>query len=171
MKNFNVTKLFVVIALFLFAGLSIASAAEKNGYVELGVLFDKYSKTKEADKLLADMAKEKQGERDKLVEDIRRMKDELVLLSENGEEKVKKQAEIDEKIKELQDFDTKTRDELNKVRDEKVKDIFDTLNNAIKDFAEKNKYDFIFSDRALVYKNEKYNVTEDVLTALEEEGK
>ena len=167
LKKTSKSILFLMLIVFTVVGVaSISYAAEKKGYVELGVLFDKYDKTKMADEELAKMAKDKQTQRDNLVTSIRRMKDELVLLAEDGEEKIKKQSEIDKKLTELQKFDENTRTELGKIRDEKVKLIFDELNNAIQDYAVANKYDFIYSDRALIYKNEKYNITDEVLESL-----
>jgi Skp family chaperone for outer membrane proteins len=147
----------------LYVGETRAFAAEKTGYVVLATLFDQYEKTQDADEKLSETAAQKQTERDKMVENIRRMKDELVVLSDEGEEKLKKQAEIDEKIKELQAFDEETRKELREIRDANVKEIFDDLKASIEEYGEKNKYDLIFTDRALVYQNEKLDITDAVL--------
>jgi len=153
----------IIVAGCVYSGSGQAFAAEKTGYVVLGTLFDQYAKTQDADTTLSETAAQKQTDRDKMVENIRRMKDELVVLSEEGEEKVKKQAEIDGKIKELQAFDEETRKELREIRDANVKEIFDDLKGSIEKYGEKNKYDFIFTDRALVYQNEKMNITDAIL--------
>ncbi len=149
--------------LFMFTGVCLAG---ERGYVELRTLFDKYEKTQDADKNLSELATQKQGERDTLVKDIRRMKDEMVVLADKGEEKVKKQAEIDQKIKELQMFDEKTREELREIRDTNIQEIFSDINKLVEDYGKNKKYDFIFSDRALVYKEEKFNITNVILEKL-----
>jgi len=147
----------------MFTGVCLAG---ERGYVELRTLFDKYEKTQDADKNLSELATQKQGERDTLVKDIRRMKDEMVVLADKGEEKVKKQAEIDQKIKELQMFDEKTREELREIRDTNIQEIFSDINKLVEDYGKNKKYDFIFSDRALVYKEEKFNITNVILEKL-----
>ena len=166
MKKSSVLFYLVIFTLCtLYVCPAVCFAGEK-GYVELRTLFDKYEKTKDADKKLSDLAAKKQEERDALVADIRRMKDEMVVLADAGEEKVKKQAEIDQKIKELQSFDETTRAELRKIRDANVQEIFADLNGVIADYGKNKKYDFIFSDRALVYKEEKFNITNIILEKL-----
>jgi len=166
MRNWKIFLCAVVVimcGLFVYTGVCLAG---EKGYVELRTLFDKYEKTKDADKKLSDSATQKQEERDALVGDIRRMKDEMVVLADKGEEKVKKQAEIDQKIKELQMFDEKTREELRKVRDANIQEIFSDINTLVDDYGKNKKYDFIYSDRALVYKDEKFNITNVILEKL-----
>jgi len=149
---------------WLSAGTSFA--ADKTAYVVLGTLFDKYTKTQEADTELSGIAAEKQKDRDAMVESVRRMKDEMVVLSEGGDERIKKQAEIDAEIKKLQGFDEETRKALREIRDNNVKAIFEDLNTAIEAYGAKNKYDYVFTDRALIYKNPKLDITNAVLTDL-----
>jgi len=141
-------------------------ADKKVGYVEIRTLFDGYNKTKDVDAVISEDANGKQQERDGLVEEIRRMKDEMVVLAEKGDEKVKKQAEIDQKIKELQAFDEQSRNALRQTRDEKVKEIFDDLTVAIEEYGKQNGFEMIFSDRALVYKDSKLNITNVILNSL-----
>jgi len=154
---------------FLMAGLSFA--AEKFAYVELRKMFDEYERTKDADAEITALANTKQQERDELVEEIRRMKDEMVVLADKGDEKRLKQEEIDVKIKELQQFDEMTRNQLREIRDQNVKDIFDDLNGAIQKYGEKRGFDFVFSDRALAYKNEKLDITAPILKELNKDYK
>lgn len=169
-KSRRIIQVLLIVAIIgagcICSGASQAWAAEKTAYVVLGTLFDKYGKTQEADAKLSELAQQKQTERDEMVEAIRRMKDELVVFSDGSEEKMKKQAAIDAKIKELQAFDEETRNELREIRDNNVKDIFEDLNSAIEEYGKKNKYDYIFTDRALVYKSEKLDITESVLSAV-----
>jgi outer membrane protein len=173
MQKSKMIKIVLIVAMMgcVFCMGAEVYGAEKTAYVVLGSLFDQYGKTQEADAKLSELAQQKQTERDAMVEAIRRMKDELVVFSDEGEEKMKKQTEIDNKIKELQSFDEETRTELRDIRDNNVKDIFEDLNAAIEEYGKKNKYDYIFTDRALVYKNEKLDITDAVLSDINKKYK
>ena len=59
--------------------------------------------------MLEDKGKGKEDERAKMVDEVKKLKDEQALLSEKA--KAEKQGAIDTKIKALQDYDTKTRNE------------------------------------------------------------
>ncbi len=160
---------FVVFALFV-AGFTIfgvpegQAAGEKIGYVDLARIFDEYQKTKEFDKSLESKGAQKQADRDKMVAEIKRLRDEAELLSAKAKED--KQAAIDEKIKVLQDFDRNTRDSLRRERDTMVKDILKEIEAVIQDFGKSQGYSFIFNDRVLVYKSEGSDLTPQVVKAL-----
>lgn len=160
--------IFVVI-LFLLAGLVMPAAqafaaADKIGYVDLARVFDEYQKTKTFDKSLEGKGAEKQGERDKMVNEIKKLRDEAELLSAKAKDD--KQAQIDDKIKALQDFDRNTRDALRKERDGMVRDILKEIETVIQEYGKSNGYAFIFNDRVLVYKAEGADVTNQVIKVL-----
>jgi len=160
---------FVLFALFI-AGFTVfgvsesQAAGEKIGYVDLARIFDEYQKTKEFDKSLESKGAQKQVDRDKMVAEIKRLRDEAELLSAKAKED--KQAAIDEKIKVLQDFDRNTRDALRRERDTMVKDILKEIEAVIQDFGKSQGYSFIFNDRVLVYKSEGSDLTPQVVKAL-----
>ena len=161
-------KIFLFMGLMAF-GLSLfvrpAQAAElKVGYLDVAKSFDEYKKTKEADTALESQAKVKQAERDKLVSEITRLRDELELLSEKG--KQDKQVVIDEKVKKLQEFDKTTRGELQKQRDAVVGDILKEIDKVVQDYGKKEGFDLILNDKVIVYKKDTLNVTDSVLKAL-----
>ncbi|MBU1862963.1 MAG: OmpH family outer membrane protein [Candidatus Omnitrophica bacterium] len=163
-RKYGVIGVVAVCCIFLFSGISVAG--EKTGYVNMEVLFDSYEKTKDADAAITQLANAKQIERDALVENIRRMKDEMVVLAEEGEARRKKQEDIDRQIKDLQAFDEETRKDLRGVRDERVKEIFDDLDAAIKTYGQKKGYDLIFNNRALAYSSDDFDVTDAILKDL-----
>ena len=160
----------VVLSLMLFAGLAAAGATQayavgdKIGYVDLSKVFDDYLKTKEFDKSLEAKGAQKQVERDKLVNEVKKLRDESELLSAKAKED--KQAQIDEKIKALQDFDRITRDALRKERDGIVRDILKEIEAVIQNFGKSQGYLFIFNDRVLVFKNESADLTGQVIKVL-----
>lgn len=145
-------------------GVSKAEAADKIGYVDLARVFDEYNKTKEFDKTLEAKGAAKQADRDKMVADVKKLRDEAELLSAKAKDD--KQAVIDEKIKVLQEFDRTTRDALRKERDGMVRDILKEIEVVIQDFGKAQGYGYIFNDRVLVYKSEGNDLTAQVIKVL-----
>ena len=159
---------FVIVAvlMLLFLGNTGLLRAEdfKIGYINLGKTFDEYKKTQTYEKKLGDKGEKKEKEREKLVQDIRGLKEEMVLLSDQGKEN--KQTMIDEKIKTLQDFDRDTRDTLRQERDDMIRDILEEINKVIQDYGKKNGYTAILNDRVVIYGNETIDITQDIVDIL-----
>ena len=160
----------VGLSVFLAFGLWLSNirpayaAGERIGYVDLARIFDEYLKTKEFDKSLEAKGALKQAERDKMVNEVKKLRDEAELLSAKAKDD--KQGIIDEKIKTLQDFDRSTRDALRKERDAMVRDILKEIELVIQDFGKSQGYSFIFNDRVLVFKTEGSDLTSQVIKVL-----
>lgn len=160
----------------MFTGMALmltvfcAGAGNKNAfaqqfaYVDVAVLFDEYEKTKENDSNLKQLGESKEQEREKIVKDIRSLKDELVLLTD--EAKAEKQDALDGKIRELQDYDTAAKRELAEKRNKLVREIFKDIDDAVQRYGERKGLDMIFNERALLYHNNKHDVTQEVLKEL-----
>ena len=163
-------RLSVLVFSILLTGISMGgalqafAAGEKIGYVDLARVFDEYVKTKTFDKTLEAKGAAKQGERDKMVNEIKKLRDEAELLGAKAKDE--KQAAIDDKIKTLQDFDRNTRDALRKERDGMVRDILKEIEGVIQDFGKSQGYSFIFNDRVLVYKSEGADLTVQIIKVL-----
>ena len=140
------------------------AVGDKIGYVDLARVFDEYQKTKQFDKSLETKGASKQADRDKMVADIKKLRDEAELLSAKAKDD--KQAAIDEKIKTLQEYDRTTRDSLRRERDGMVRDILKEIETVIQDFGKSQGYSYIFNDRVLVYKSEGSDLTNQVIKAL-----
>lgn len=138
--------------------------AEQLGYVDVAVLFDEYEKTKQNDMELKKVGETKEQDREKIVKEIRALKDELVLLTDDA--KTEKQDALDGKIRELQDFDTAAKRELGERRNKLVREIFKDIDEAVQRFGERKGLDMILNERALLYHNNKYDVTQEVLKEL-----
>ena len=151
-------------AMILFSVPSAQAAADKIGSVDLARVFDGYQKTKELDKALESKGLAKQADRDKMVAEIKKFRDEAELLSAKAKED--KQVVIDEKIKTLQDFDRTTRDALRKERDGMVRDILKEIEVVMQDFGKNQGYSYIFNDRVLVYKTDQSDLTTQVIKVL-----
>ena len=149
---------------FSLAGGRAYAEGEKIGYVDLAKVFDDYQKTKDFDKSLEGKGAAKQADRDKMVADIKKLRDEAELLSAKAKDD--KQVVIDEKIKALQDFDRTTRDALRKERDGMVRDILKEIEVVMQDFGKTQGYAYIFNDRVLVYKTDQSDLTTQVIKVL-----
>jgi len=149
----------VVAASIIFIAMfaSGALAAEKLGFVDLTRLFDEYSRTKEYDKVLGDKQKSYESERDKKVNEVKQIQDKMNLLNEK--EKETKKADLEEKIKALQEFDRVETTDLRKERDEKMKEILKDIERAVAEYAKSNGYTLIFNDRVLVYQDKSLDAT------------
>ena len=171
MKKFvSITiSIFLFAGFFAFAGVKAYAEGEKIGYVDLAKVFDDYQKTKDFDKSLESKGAGKQAERDKMVADIKKLRDEAELLA--GKAKEDKQAGIDEKIKGLQEFDRTTRDALRKERDGMVRDILKEIEVVIQNFGKTQGYTYIFNDRVLVFKSDTGDLTAQVIKALNDSYK
>ena len=168
MKRFLLAGL--VSVFFIFAsGLAIAESQGKIGYIDLSKAFDEYQKTKDFDKELEGKGDMKQKDREKVVQDIRKMREELELMNKNSREK--KEADIESKIKSLQDFDQEAKTDLTKERDNMVKDILKEMSDVIKEYGEKNGYSIIVNDRVLLYGDSGMDLTNEIIKILNDKYK
>lgn len=155
----------VFLAAITFGFFNPAHAAgEKIAYMDLSKVFDDYNKTKDFDKQLENKGNSKQGERDKLVADIKKLKDEMGLMSDKGKEA--KQTAIDEKYKKLQDFDRETKDSLRKERDDMVRQILKEVKDVVEEYGKKQGYMLILDSRAILYGIEGDDLTNLILKTL-----
>ena len=164
-------KLVLAVAVIFGLGMFLSGAQEKAfakeykiGYVDLAKVFDDYKKTKDSEKNLDVKAKAKEEDRKKLVDDIRKLKDEQAIMSDKA--KAEKQKAIDDKIKTLQDFDMKTREELIKERNDLLGGILKDIETIVTDYAKETGYDIILNSRMLLYGSEQYDLTNEIMTRL-----
>ena len=165
MKNFLTISL-ISVFLFCVSSIAIAENSGKIGYIDLSKSFDEYQKTKDFDKELEKKGDMKQGEREKLVQDVRKMREELELMNKSAREK--KEADIEAKIKSLQEFDQEAKTDLTKERDNMVKDILKEMSDVIKEYGQKNGYSIILNDRVLLYGDSGMDLTNEIIKILNE---
>jgi len=161
----------ILIGAFLFS-ISVPAFSEsqgKIGYIDLSRSFDEYQKTKDFDKELEAKGDMKQKDRENVVQEIRKMREELELMNKNAREK--KEADIEAKIKSLQDFDQEAKTDLTKERDNMVKDILKEMSGVIKEYGEKNGYSIIVNDRVLLYGDSGMDLTNEIIKILNDKYK
>ena len=157
------------IFIFCIPAQLFAESQGKIGYIDLSRSFDEYQKTKDLDKELEGKGDMKQDQREKLVQEIRTMRGELELMNKNAREK--KEADIEAKIKYLQEFDQEAKTDLTKERDNMVKDILKEMSDAIKEYGEKNGYSIIVNDRVLLYGDSGMDLTSAIIRILNDRYK
>lgn len=162
-------KIFVLAAGFgLICSLAF-SADFKFGFVDFEKVFNEYYKTKAEDaKLRADLDKKK-AELDKKKEEITKMRDSADLLGEDA--KKQKEKEIVDKIKELNELRKQAEENLIKERNDKWLEIYGEIKNIVGKHGKEKGYTLIFDDKALVYKAEGYDLTEEVIKLLNKDAK
>lgn len=161
-----VLALAIVFAASVLAG-GIAEAKElKVGYVFMAKVFDEYYKTKDSEKTLSAKGAAKDAERKKMIDELKKMKDDQALLSDKA--KAEKQKAIDVKLKALQDFDMKTRDELMKERNDLLGGIMADINKVIADYARAEGYDVVLNSdpRVMLYGADNMDITATILGKL-----
>jgi len=163
-------KMIVIVALLLAVcapNVWAAPKAGKIGYVDLSSLFDKYHKTIEYDKNLEVKHNEFETQSKEKLEKIREAQGKLAALKEK--EKAKLEEEIEKMKEELLEFDRQIKTDLTKVRNEKIREILLEIEKVVSDYAAKEKFSVILNDRVLIYGDETLDVTQEILTILNEE--
>ena len=154
----------IVMTVLAASGAAAHAEEVKYAFVDVANVFDNYMKTKDNDRTLQDSGKKKEEERDALVHEIRQMKDELALMSDDA--KAKKQETLNAKMKELQDFDRDARQALGEQRNKVVREIFKDIDDTVQRLGERKAVDMVFNERALLYHNPKNDMTKEVIDEL-----
>ena len=164
MKKFKIVICAVACALLFSLPAQAQGIERKVAFIDLSKLFDSFEKTKEYDAVLEKNHKGYETAREEKLTKIQEANSKLALMK--AEEKEKLQAEIDTMKRDLMEFDQAQRTDLAKQRDEKIREILLEIEKTVSDFAKKEKYDLILNDRVLIYGNETLDITEQVLSIL-----
>lgn len=140
----------------------------KIGFVDVEKAFNEYEVTKQNDARLKEEGKAKTNERTGMVEEIKKLREEAELLSE--EARKEKEKSIEDKMKMLREFDERTKDELRSKRDFLLKKIFDDIRETIEEVGKAENYSLILNDRALLYKQDAFDMTSKVVQKLNEKA-
>jgi len=130
-------------------------------WVGLERIFKEYKGTQQFEQKLDELSKSKQKERERRVSEIRNLRDELILL--DNENRAAQQKRLDEKFRELMEFDQKVREELRNEREEALRAILKEIESSVKEFAKARGFDLILTDRAILYGTEGLDVTDEIL--------
>jgi len=165
MKRLRMLSILLSLIVALSGSVWAESADAQVAYLDVAKVFDDYQKTKDQDALLQTAGEEKTEARETLVGEIRALKDEMALLSDDA--KKKKEGELNEKIQALRDFDMSARRELEEKRAQMMQEIFEDIDKIVQETAKSKQLDFVFNQRVLVFAGDQYDITTDVAQALD----
>lgn len=153
-------------SLFLFQS---SCAAEKIAFVDLGLVFDGYAKTKDYNDKLEGAQKVKQTEIDKRVDEIKAAQDKLSALADK--QKDEKQQEITTKTRSLQEFQRNSEVELQEERNAKLKEVLEEIQKVIEAMGKKEGYDYILNQGVVLYGKPEMDISKQVLKQLNDSYK
>ena len=144
-------------------------AITRVGMVNLNKIFKEYEGTKSREEGLEKLSSAKQQEREKMVDGIRQMKDELALL--NDEARAQKRESIEEQLRKLAAFDQDARESIRGKRDEALQSTLDEIEQVVTAYAKENNFQLVLSDRAVLYGVQTMDVTDPVIAILNQRYK
>ena len=154
----------VVLLVSVFIAPAGYSKELKVGYVDLRQAFYEYDKAKNMEGELNSLTEDRQGERNGKVQIITKLQDEAELL--NGGARANKQKEIDAQLMDLQEFDIRTRQELLNKKNDMFRKVIDDIQKVVEAMGKTGKYDYILDSRNIMYSNETYDMTGEVVKKL-----
>lgn len=157
--------LLALIAIFMI-GFTIDSWAKemKIGFADkLKILFE-YKKSKELNEDLEKENQKAKEEFDRKADDIKKLRDEMELLSESARRQ--KESELETKLKELDNFRRGKQQEIGRKYDEGIRDISKEISEVCEKYGKNKGYDAIIDKRATLYAPESMDITEDILKEL-----
>ncbi|HPW64698.1 MAG: periplasmic chaperone [Candidatus Omnitrophica bacterium ADurb.Bin314] len=156
---------FVILTAMFAAMAAPAFAAEmKLAYVDMEEVFDGYQKTKDQDLVLKTAGEAKEKERNDMMASLRSMEDEIALLSADA--RAKKQEQLIEKKRQLEDFDRNVRQQLAEQRNKMIREIITEIEEAVQAVGQRGGYDMVFNRRMLNYQKKEYDITAQISAEL-----
>jgi Skp family chaperone for outer membrane proteins len=78
-------------------------------------------------------------------------------------EKEKEQQKVEKAAQEFMQLKRQSLVDLKKEKDEKMKEIIEDIDKAIKDYSKKNNFDLVVHGSAVLYGNNSMDITQDIL--------
>ncbi len=156
-------KLLVALLMFgLVFGFGQVFAKDlKIGYVDIFKVFNDYEKTKKYDTSLEEKKKEAETKLDQKKTDLEQMQKRLSVLKED--EKKKEQEKLTKAVEEYREIERTAFIDIKKARDEKMKEIVDDIDKIVDDYANKNGFNLIVNENAVLYGDKVMDITADIL--------
>ena len=164
----KMNKTFVAVIAVIIVGMFLVSPASaeamKIGYVDLRRAFYEYEKSKNFDTELTKLTNERGEKRNKMVDEVRKMRDESELLSDSA--KAAKLKQLNTKITALNEYDTNTRQELLNKKNEMFRVVIGDIQKIVEDIGARDKYTYVFDSRNIMYSQKQDDLTDQVVTRL-----
>ncbi len=146
------------------AGYCQGTNEAKIGVISLRKVFDNYEKTAQYDKQLNEEAKQVDLKRQQLEKEIEKIKASLEVLGK--EEKQKKLQELRAKQLELRKYVVENMRRISQERERYMKEILRDIKPVITDYAKKHGYKIILNGDMLLYVDEAYDLTDQIVSLL-----
>jgi outer membrane protein len=159
-----------LIAVFCL-GVTKAGFAEKLkvGCVDVIKVFNNYNRTRDQEAGLTKKAADYKQKHTAMIEEIKKLRDKIALLSDKAKEK--KQQELENKSDALKAFETKNLREIQRERDTTRREILQEIEKYITTYARDNGYDLIIYRNVLVFNRPNMDLTDEVLNGLNKKYK
>lgn len=141
--------------------LTSTAVAKDIAVVDMEKVFEGYTKTTVEREALDKEQKEKEDQGRAMMEEINKLRDEILLLSD--EAKAEKEEVIREKIRELQEFGQNSKQELLQKRDMVWKTLVDEIKAVISKEAKDKKYSMVITKNVLLYNEDAIEITDTIL--------
>ncbi len=157
--------LLALVAILTFGIATDSLAGElKIGFADkLKILFE-YKKAKELNEALEKENENAKVEFDKRAEEIKKLRDEMELLSESARRE--KGPKLEEKLKELNSFRIGKQQEIGRKYDEGIRSISKEISEVCEKYGKNKGYDAILDARATLYTLESLDITDEILKEL-----
>src|SRR3989338_4863218 len=142
------------------------SAEMKLGYVNVGKVFEGYKRTQDSEQTLEQRSKQKQAELETQFNDLKKMRDGLELLNDKAREA--KARDVEEKSDAFQRTKARSERDLLRERNQIGKEIVEEIQQAVVEYAKANHFSVVFNQAALVYGQDAYDLTDEVLAVVNE---
>jgi len=166
-KGEKMKKVFVILFAFIVVvGLCGGVMAQdmKIGFADKMKILFEYNKTKELNTELEKEGQAARTEVEQRSEEIRKLRDEMELLSESA--KKEKQPELEKQVKELNDFRREKMQEIGRKQDEGIRKITEEISAICEQYGKNNGYDAIIDIRATLFAPKGQDLTEAILVEL-----
>ncbi len=168
LKKKSITCLLASLFILSFCGTAIGQT-KKVAYIDWQYILARYSKSVEVQQSLEQESRAADTEFNNQQRELTQLQEELnrqsLLLSE--EAKRQRQTEIQRKYTQLQTWAEQTRQALLKQENDLMAPIIEKIRVTIEEVGKEEGYDYIITSEALLFAQEKYNITEQVLEKLE----
>lgn len=175
MKNRTIAIALIAAVIVSVSAISLLAQDVKIGYIDSIKIFAEYAETQEAERLYRQEVDQWTAQKQRMEQDIVKLRDELqaqsLMLSE--EKKAEKKLELDRKMAEYEQFmaDTFGDDGLAARRNKELtQPIVEKINKILEDLGKDQGYTIIFdvANANVVYADKTLDLTEQVLTKLNE---
>lgn len=156
--------------LALFAASAVTMQAQKFGYVNSAAILAEMPEVKQADANLEALQKQLQKKGQGMLEQLQLDYTALQKRVQGGEMSPKEQETEAQKLQareqEIGQFEQDMRKQVSDKREELLGPIYEKVNQAIKDVAKENDFQFIFDQNVLLFAEESQNVNDLVKAKL-----